>query len=100
MITSLHSSHVEKVKALLGSRGAKARRESGSYVIESVQNIKSALRVSKSTIERLFYTQEGLSKLDDSEIIGVDLVEVSPEVMKAMTDTVTPQGLFAVARMP
>lgn len=100
MITSLHSSHVETVKALLGSRGAKARRESGSYVIESVQNIKSALRASKSTIEKLFYTQEGLSKLDDSEIIGVDLLEVSPEVMKAMTDTVTPQGLLAVARIP
>ena len=57
MITSLHSSHVETVKALLGSRGAKARKESGSYVIESLQNIKSALRASKSTIEKLFYIQ-------------------------------------------
>jgi len=100
MITSLHSSHVETVKALLGSRGAKARKESGSYVIESLQNIESVLENAADQVKTLYYTAEGLNRLSGKQLHNVELVEVSPEVMKAMTDTVTPQGLLAIARIP
>jgi len=55
MITSLQSPHVEAVKALLGSRGVKERRERGRYVIESVQNIKAALASSETEIDYLLY---------------------------------------------
>ena len=43
MITSLHSPHVEAVKALLGSRGVKERRERLQFVIEGPTNVKAAL---------------------------------------------------------
>ena len=100
MITSLHSSHVETVKALLGSRGAKQRHETGLYVVESLQNVKSILRNAADSIETLYYTQEGLEKLGQQDWSHVESIEVSPEVMNAMTDTVTPQGLLALARIP
>lgn len=100
MITSLHSSHVETVKALLGSRGAKARKESGCYVIESLQNIESVLDNAAFQVKTLYYTAEGLNRLSGKQLHNIEMVEVSPEVMKAMTDTVTPQGLLAVSRIP
>jgi len=100
MITSLHSSHVETVRALLGSRGTKARKDTGCYVIESLQNIESVLENAADQVKTLYYTAEGLNRLSGKQLHNVELVEVSPEVMKAMTDTVTPQGLLAIAQIP
>ena len=98
MITSLHSPHVEAVKALLGSRGVKARRESHTYVVESLQNIRELIDNAPLQIKTLYATADGLEKL--GPVSSVVVQEVSPEVMKAMTDTVTPQGLLAIAKIP
>jgi TrmH family RNA methyltransferase len=102
MITSLHSPHVEAVKALLGSRGVKARRESRTYVVESLQNIRELIDNAPLQIKTLYATADGLEKLGpvSSVDVQIDIQEVSPEVMKAMTDTVTPQGLLAIAKIP
>jgi TrmH family RNA methyltransferase len=100
MITSLHSSHIETVKALLGSRGSKARKQSGNYVIESLQNIEAVLENASDQVQTLYYTAEGLNRLSGRQLHNVDMVEVSTEVMKTMTDTVTPQGLLAIAKIP
>ena len=100
MITSLHSPHVEAVKALLGSRGGKARKESGQYVIEGFSSIKEALDFSPEEISTLYLTSDGMSRLATIPEGYFEIVEVSPEVMKAMTDTVTPQGLLAIAQIP
>jgi len=100
MITSLHSPHVEAVKALLGSRGSKARKESGQYVIEGFSSIKEALDFSPEEITTLYLTSDGMSRLATIPEGYFEIVEVSPEVMKAMTDTVTPQGLLAIAQIP
>lgn len=105
MITSLHSPHVEAVKALLGSRGNKVRQETGLYVVESLQNIKAVISDSPDSLRKFFYTVEGLERLgpdllQQSPLNKVECFEVSEEVMKAMTDTVTPQGLLAIAEIP
>ncbi|MFM8752858.1 MAG: TrmH family RNA methyltransferase [Actinomycetota bacterium] len=100
MITSLHSPHVEAVKALLGSRGNKARRETGNYVIESLQNIRELLTCAPEEVRALYLTEDGRHKLSEIPLGIFDIHDVSPEVMKAMTDTVTPQGLLAVAKIP
>lgn len=97
MITSLQSPHVEAVKALLGSRGVKERRERRQYVIEGVQNIKSALDSKHTEIESIFYTADGLERLGSFH--HSNLIEVTPQVMKAMTDTVSPQGVLAIAKL-
>lgn len=98
MITSLHSPHVEAVKALLGSRGNKERRQSSRYVIEGAQNINSALASVPDLVERIYFTADNREKINSPSWTG-ELIEVAPNVMKAMSDTVTPQGLIAVAKM-
>ena len=98
MITSLHSPHVEAVKALLGSRGNKERRQSSRYVIEGAQNINSALSSVPDLVEKIYFTADNREKINSPSWTG-ELIEVAPNVMKAMSDTVTPQGLIAVAKM-
>lgn len=100
MITSLHSPHVEAVKALLGSRGGKARRESGQYIIEGLSSIKEALSFAPEEIATLYLTDEGKNRLANIPEGYFEILEVSREVMKVMTDTVTPQGILAVANIP
>jgi len=97
MITSLHSPHVEAVKALLGSRGVKERRERGQFVIEGPTNITAALNSNRVTIECIYYTERNLERL--GSFSHPNLIEVSEPVMKAMTDTVTPQGILAIAKI-
>ena len=97
MITSLHSPHVEAVKALLGSRGVKERRERSKFVVEGPTNVKAALDSKSVTIESIYYTQGNLERL--GSFVHDNLIEVSEQVMKAMTDTVTPQGVLALAKL-
>lgn len=96
MITSLHSPHVEVVKALLGSRGVKERRERGQYVIEGEQNLLSALESAPEQVETIYFTAEGISRIG-SVPADMELIEVSPQVMAAMSDTVSSQGILAIA---
>ncbi len=106
-ITSLHSPHVERVKALLGSRGKKFRREGKVFIADGIQSVREALSPKLEMapkLEELFLTNSGLAKLVDdcgepefarlTENIEVRLV--SDEIMKAMADTEAPQGILAL----
>lgn len=99
MITSLHSPHIEVVKALLGSRGVKERRERGQYVIEGTTNLRAALDSAPGTISKIYYTSEGLTRFGQITS-DLELIEVSPQVMSAMSDTVSSQGILALAAIP
>jgi len=98
MITSLHSPHLEVVKALLGSRGSKERNERAQYVIEGLQNVRAAVSAKPESLIRLYYTEAGASALAEFPAT-IERIEVSDQVMKAMSDTVSPQGLLALARI-
>jgi TrmH family RNA methyltransferase len=101
MIESLHSPHVARVKALIGSRGVKERRESGLFVAEGLQSAREALLSHRDPrIKTLYVTQAGLLKLSDFDLIPIDVVEVSDAVMQEMTSTVSPQGVLAVCEIP
>ncbi len=95
MITSLHSPHVEAVKALLGPRGKKLRRESNTFILEGLQNLVEALTSAPETVEKIYFTSSNLERLP---ISNSELFQVSDEVMRAMADTVTPQGVLAIVR--
>ncbi len=101
MIESLHSPHVARVKALIGSRGVKERRNSGFFVAEGLQAAREALS-SKSApfIKHLYVTNAGLIKLSEYDLNTIDVVEVSDAVMEEMTSTVTPQGVLALCVLP
>jgi len=106
-ITSLHSPHVERVKALLGSRGKKFRREGKVFIADGIQSVREAL-VPKfdmaPQVQELFLTDAGYTKLaedfGDAEFArvteNIEVRLVSDEVMKAMADTEAPQGILAL----
>ena len=101
MIESLHSPHVARVKALIGSKGAQERREQGLFVAEGLQCAREALTSKNGPeIKILYATEAGLSKISDFDLNDIEIVEVSEAVMKAMSDTVSPQGLIALCYKP
>ena len=101
MIESLHSPHIARVKALIGSKGAKERRETGLFVAEGVQCARESIAsVNGPQIKILYATAEGLSKISELDLTSVEIIEVSEAVMKAMSDTVSPQGLISLCCKP
>jgi TrmH family RNA methyltransferase len=102
MIESLNSPHIARVKALIGSRGVKERKNAGHFVAEGLQCAREAL-VAKSgpRIETLYLTVNGRSKVEEiAELTQFNTVDVSDEVMKQMSETITPQGIIAICTIP
>jgi TrmH family RNA methyltransferase len=101
MIESLHSPHIARVKALIGSKGAKERREQGLFVAEGVQCAREALTSANGPEIKIIYaTEQGLLKIAELDLSAVEIVEVSEPVLKAMSDTVSPQGLISLCYSP
>ena len=103
MIESLHSPHIGRVKALLGSRGKKERKESGLFVAEGIQFLREAsVAGAIPEIEILYLTQVGREKAELSglQLNHLEVINVSETVMAAMGETVTPQGILGICRIP
>ena len=101
MIESLHSPHIARVKALIGSKGAKERREQGLFIAEGLQCAREALSSTHGPeIKILYATESGLSKISGLKLDAVEIVEVSEAVMNAMSDTVTAPGLISLCYKP
>jgi len=102
-ISSLHSPHVERVKALLGPRGKKIRAVEKSFIADGIQSVREALqpRIELAPlVERLYLTDAGRERLiagiDDQLLDSVEISMVTDEVMNAMADTESPQGIIAL----
>lgn len=103
MIESIHSPHIARVKALLGSRGKKERKESGLFLAEGMQFLReAAVEGAKPRIETLYLTSSARIKIA-AEGISIDHIrtlDVSDDVMAAMGETVTPQGVIGLCELP
>ena len=102
MIESLNSPHIVRVKALIGSRGVKERKNAGQFVAEGLQCAREAL-VAKSgpRIETLYLTANGRTKVEEvADLTQFNIVDVSDEVMKQMSETITPQGIISICTIP
>ena len=107
-VTSLHSPHVERVKALLGSRGKKVRQAEKLFVADGIQSVREALTAGTNSYEQapelvnLYLTEKGAAKLAteiDSDLLkDAPIVNVSDAVMDAMAQTETPQGILALCK--
>lgn len=104
-ITSLHSPHVERVKALLGSRGKKIRQTEKEFIadgIQSVREVLSASLVDAPELINLYVTEKGFAKLQEeiaAEFLeGATIVHVSDAVMNDMAETESPQGILALCK--
>ena len=101
MIESLHSPHVGRVKALIGSRGVKERSESSLFVAEGIQALREALTCQQGpAIETLYLSPSGIERITGLDVTEVNVVEVTDAVIQAMTSTVTPQGIVMVCSIP
>ncbi|MCX6440906.1 MAG: RNA methyltransferase [Actinobacteria bacterium] len=102
MIESLNSPHVARVKALISSRGTKERKAHGEFVAEGLQCFREAI-VSKDgpQIESLYLTASARVKLDEiTDLSLIKTYDVSDDVMKSMSETITPQGILAICSIP
>ena len=102
MIESLNSPHIARVKALIGSRGVKERKNAGQFVAEGLQCAREALVAeSGPRIETLYLTANGRNKVEEiADLSQFNTVDVSDEVMKQMSETITPQGIIAICTIP
>lgn len=103
MIESLHSPHIARVKALIGSRGKKNRKESGLFVAEGLQFLREAAKTGSSPgIDTLYLTTSARMKLagEGLDINHLNTVDVTDAVMNEMGETVTPQGIIGLCRIP
>ena len=103
MIESLHSPHIARVKALIGSRGKKNRKDSGVFVAEGLQFLREAARVgSQPEIETLYLTATARLKIaaEGLDVNHLNIVDVADAVMSAMGETVTPQGIIGLCKLP
>jgi TrmH family RNA methyltransferase len=102
-ISSLNSPHIERVKALLGPRGKKTREAESAFVVEGIQSVREALmpKIKEGLLlKKLYLTEIGLSKLtseiSEQVLSRYELVIVSEQVMRAMADSESPQGILAL----
>jgi TrmH family RNA methyltransferase len=104
----LTNPRAERVRAVRRLASRVGRSRSGLFVAEGPQAVREAVRAHASTpapgvVVAVYATDRASSRyaveLTAAREAGIDVVAVADEVLAAMTDTVTPQGLLAVCRL-
>lgn len=100
IITAKNNPKIKEIRALLNS--SRERKESGLFVLEGVRLCCDALK-SGCEIQSVFCTEGCYEKNTDSmnEIKNacLDFFFVSGEVLKSISDTVTPQGVVCTVKI-
>lgn len=95
MISSTSNTQVKQVTAL--TKKAKYRKETGLFVVEGV---KMFSELPKDRIHAVYVSETFLKKSTHKKLVeGIKKIEVvTDEVLKAMADTQTPQGILALVK--
>jgi len=100
MLSSTSNSKVKYIRALQAR--SRNRRESQAIVVEGVRLVEESLNANWDA-QLIFYTDDlnprGWDIIDAYRQKNVEVIQVSPEVMRAVCDTQTPQGILAVLPM-
>jgi RNA methyltransferase, TrmH family len=100
LLTSYANPLVKRVRALKGRKG---RAESGSFLVEGLHHVGSALEAGWD-VDVLIYAPDLLSGdyapslLEDAERSGLTPQPVSVKVMESLTDKDNPQGILALVK--
>lgn len=100
MITSAQNSKVKLARALMGR--PKERREAGAFAAEGVRLLEDAAKAKWPIRFALFdatLNERGKSQVASLKSQGVDVEEVTPELMKSISDTEASQGILAVLEL-
>ncbi|MGR6740424.1 TrmH family RNA methyltransferase [Microbacterium arborescens] len=91
-----------RVRAVAKLTKRSARQETGLFLLEGPQAAREALAYRADTLVEIFATPSAIERHPElaasAERAGVAVVSASEAVLEAMADTVTPQGIVAVAR--
>lgn len=99
MISSTANAKVKNVAAL--QKKSKERKEQQLFVVEGRKMVLEVLRDAPQAITEVYVTEEYLSDPGQkASIEGVSYEIVTEGVMKAMAETLEPQGILALVRMP
>lgn len=91
-----------RVRAVAKLTKRSARQETGLFLLEGPQAAREALAYRPDTLVDLFATPTAMEKhadvRDAARDAGIEVEFTTEAVLDAMADTVTPQGIVAVAR--
>ena len=91
-----------RVRAVAKLTKRSARTETGLFLLEGPQSVREALTYAPDAIIDLFATPTGWEKHADlrekAADAGIEVEYVTEDVLDAMADTVTPQGVVAAVR--
>ncbi|MFZ2463937.1 MAG: RNA methyltransferase [Caldibacillus thermoamylovorans] len=94
----IQSKKNEKVKQWKKLLTRKERDKSGLFIIEGEHLVEEAH--SAEQIVELIVTEQYYAKLPKTKFGGIDLFVIANEIAKVISDTETPQGIFAVCKQP
>jgi TrmH family RNA methyltransferase len=100
IITSKQNETVKTIRSLYDPKG---RGASGLFLAEGLRAVIQAMQ-SNARIERIVYSTEdlvselGKQTLEQAEVAGISLLEVSSEVMESLSRKEKPQGILAVVQ--
>ncbi len=101
MITARNNPQLKQVTALLKKR--KEREEAGAFVCEGHKMFFEILRQAPERIVKAYWSEKGLAGLSEeekAELAACSYETVSDAVFDQIAETVTPQGVLAIVRMP
>jgi len=91
-----------RVRAVAKLTKRSARQETGLFLLEGPQAAREVLAYRPDTVIEMFATPSALERHPDvreaARDAGIEVVFTTEGVLDAMADTVTPQGIVAVAR--
>ncbi|WP_442575299.1 TrmH family RNA methyltransferase [Microbacterium sp. F51-2R] len=91
-----------RVRAVAKLVKRSARQETGLFLLEGPQAAREVLAYRPDTLVELFATPTAMDRhadiRDAAREAGIEVVFTTEPVLDAMADTVTPQGIVAVAR--
>lgn len=97
MITSVHNAKIQAIRTLQAH--SKARRERHAFVIEGVRLVEEALQAeweAQMVLYSAHLDERGQAVVKRFSTRGVPIEQVSDGVLRAISETETPQGLLAV----
>ncbi|NPV71566.1 MAG: RNA methyltransferase [Firmicutes bacterium] len=102
MITSARN---ERVKFIRGLSEPQVRRRTACTVVEGIRLVEEALKSGAGFVlaaydERMRRSERGGALLDALGGAGVELLEVSADVLKSVAMTESPQGIVAAIKVP
>ena len=91
-----------RVRAVAKLSKRSARQETGLFLLEGPQAAREALTYAPDILVELFATPTAMEKHNDirdaARSAGIEVQYTTESVLDAMADTVTPQGIVAVAQ--